>query len=223
MKKSKKRSVKKVGKKSKVLMKNRTMEELYEDFKHTAIEGLSTGSEPDKIVEQGAAKLKEYWGAEDEYERAEIEEGLQEIAYKYNQAMTLETNLGVINGIDAKLAPMAHAVIKELKGQYKIETPQDKAYIQLAASAICRYHSNMRHFEGWKKQNFNSHERIACMGMLSRDADKAFRQYHSVIQYFEAKNKPPLKVSVNAKTAFIAQNQQNVATNPKKDENNECQ
>jgi hypothetical protein len=211
-------------KKTKAIQTTKNQEkedQIYLDsFKKTAINTSQLLVDPKTIEKEGAEMIKEYFGMRKGAKKDEFRKEIENKVIEYSKAMSLDTNIHALNGIDFKMGGMALQMISELKKEYDIKTPQDKAYLQIAVSAFCRYHSNMNEFKRWKNHDWNSHERCAYMGMLSKDADKAFRQYHSIIQYFEAKKNPPLHVNVKTKTAFIAQNQQNIATNQDQDENN---
>lgn len=196
-------------------------EEIYiESFKRTATDIYQLTVDPKAVAKKGGEMIQKYFEMKDEAKKKEFRKELEEKVIEYSKAMSLDTNIHALNGINLKMSGMAMEMIRQLQKEYEIKTPQDKAYLQIAVSAFCRYHSNMNAFESWKSPEYLSNERANFMGMLSKDADKAFRQYHSIIQYFEAKKNPPIVLNVKTQTVFIAQNQQNVATNLKQNENN---
>ncbi len=219
---AKSKKTKALQKKEKQLKKlEKKKEGIYIDsFKKTAMENYQLTADPKAIEKKGGEMIEKYFKMKKGAKKDEFRKELEDQVIEYGKAMSLDTNIHALNGIDFKMSGMALQMIRELTKECEIKTPQDKAYLQIAVSAFCRYHSTMNEFQSWKSPRYLSHEVSSLLGTLSKEADRAFRQYHSIIQYFEAKKNPPLIVNVKTKTAFIAQNQQNVATNPKQDENN---
>lgn len=200
----------------KVLTRKEELKILVDDFKELSVEVCRSTFDPKMIVKEGVKALELYRKSEDK--NGELEANLNRLMTDYAIANNLETDLLLVNGIDDQYRSVALEFIHGLRKQYKVSTPQDRAYLQMAVVAYCRYHSNMRQYDSWKNHDFNSHERVAYMNMLSKDADRAFRQYHAVIQFFEVKQNPKIQVNVKANTAFVAQTQQNVANpNPSTD------
>lgn len=189
-------------------------------FKKFATKNYQLAIDPQLLSKKGGEMFKQYRQMNDGPEKDEFEEKLNEKMIEYSKAMSLDTKIHALNGIDLKLGGMALEMMRQLEAEYEISSPQDKGYVQIAVSAFCRYHSIMNEFQCWKSPQYLSHEVASLLGTLSKEADRAFRQYNTVIQYFEAKKNPPIVLNVKTNTAFIAQNQQNVANNQDKDENN---
>lgn len=210
-KKQSKQQVQKVNANSKELTNQESLEKNINFFKESALLNKGYGHSPEELAEKGGRKLQESrnnWKGLSKEEKKYAKSEIHTILATYSKAISLETNINMLNGIDPEQRGMAMDMIEHLKKEYALEKPQDKVYLQIAVSAICRYHSNMSEFECWKRHDWNSHERATYMGMLSKDADKAFRQYNSIIQYFEEKKQPQIKINVKANNAFVAQNQQ---------------
>lgn len=204
------------------LSKKVSLELMIKEFKEIVLYDVKLNSDSSNIAEKGGKILQKFFKA-NKAQRKEFEDEINEIGAKYAAAMSLQTNYHMIDSIDKNLRSMGIEMAKDLTKQYEIKTVQDKAYLQLAINAFCRFLSNSMQFETWKKHEFNSHERVSYMSMLSKDTDKAMRQFHSIIQYFEAKEQPSLTVNIKTKNAFVAQNQQNIANNSKQHEINDKQ
>lgn len=210
-KKQFKQELQEYKKTTKKLTKQDELQEKIKEFKNIAISLAGYGVSSEEIAEKGGKqiqKLHENQGNLSDEEKHSVESEIKDTLALYNKANSLNTSVNMLNAIEPEQRGMAIEIIKELKQEYCVKKAQDKIYLQIATNAICRYYSNMSDFEHWKRHDWNSHERVAYMGMLSKDTDKAFRQYNSVIQYFEGKKQPPIKVNVKANNAFVAQNQQ---------------
>lgn len=182
-----------------------------EQFKRNSLKGFYYDQDPEKIAEAGSKLLRKYKDSDGEADEETITE-LNEHGRKYINAHSLDTDMIPLECMSYGFGGFAITTLKELRAQYNIETPQDKMYLHMAVNAMVRYHSNLKEMECWKSPRYLSHECNGLITALSKDADRAFRQYHTIIQHFEAKQQPPLKVNIKAKNAFVAQNQQNIAS-----------
>lgn len=202
------------------LTKKDELERLSKAFKAVALMDSPFLEDPKAIVEKGAKQIQKYFdlGEQDEQTKQDLEKYIR----SYSKVRNLDTHVLLSRGVDPEHLPMVLGVIDELTAEYEVKKPQDKAYVQMAALAYSRYISNLDEYNQWKNHEYNSNERVGYMNMVSKDIDRAFRQYNAVINYFEMKKRPPLQVTVKANTAFVAQNQQNLSSsNPLDDEIND--
>lgn len=204
------------------LTKKDELEKSIKAFKAISLEQSFIKNHPDETLRLGAEKLKQLF--QTDFKDEVLKKELETYMAKYAESKTLDTNLLLTVSVEEEHLPMVLDVIAQLTEEYKVVSPQDKAHVQMAAMAYSRYISDLYQFNSWKHHEYNSHERVEYMNMVSKDMDRAFRQYHAVVQYLEAKKNPPLLVNIKANTAFIAQNQQNVASsNQTLDETNDPQ
>jgi hypothetical protein len=172
------------------------------------------------IEKRGMDILTKLTNAKDDTEKKILFQQLCREAIRYRSAKSLDTNTLFVRSVDSEFIDMAVAMIESLKQIYNISTNLGKAQVQIAVLAFCRYQSNMAKFELIKASEACSNESLSYMKILSKDSDRAFRQWESAIRQLEFGVRPPINLNVKAKNVFMAQNQQNIP-NHNQGENNE--
>ena len=175
------------------------------------------------IAEKGAKILMGYNHVKDKGAKKKLFADFCNLIQQYNVSSSLDNGYLLMKSMDEKISPMAFEMLDELKNQYKIETVQDKAYLQLCVSAFCRYQIDMIKYESVSARENLSRTELDHINILLKDVDRAFRQFESAIRYFDSRNKPSINLNIKMGDAFIAQNQQNISNKTDDDEKNERQ
>lgn len=99
-------------------------------------------------------------------------------------------------------------MINQLIAEYDCNTATEKMLAQTAGWAYCRMIEYSYKLNGVTRQEFISHEKNGLYSLLSKEVDRATRQYLMAINTLKHFKQPPLNVTLKTNNAFVAQNQQ---------------
>lgn len=109
----------------------------------------------------------------------------------------------------------AKNLCRELIKDYACETTAEKALAEAAAAAFMRYLDASRRLNNVFDVDIHiTPNKTAYMAMLSKERDRSHRQYLATIISIKQHKAPPIEMTIRAKTAFIAGNQQINGGNP---------
>jgi hypothetical protein len=107
---------------------------------------------------------------------------------------------------DYQLLTINHTA--ELVEEYNCQTPSEKMLAHIAATALARHLDYSEELRSCRAIEWHSSQHNGYYSMISKESDRACRQYLSLIMSLQQIKKPAMEVNVTAKTAFIAENQQ---------------
>ncbi len=117
--------------------------------------------------------------------------------------------------------PLVIEFANNLIEEYKCQTASEKSLANIAATAYVRILQYSRKFNDHSCEGYISSEKNGYFNVLSKEIDRAFRQFQSSVAMLKQMKTPAIQVSVKTKTAFIAENQQiNAMTDDDKQDNN---
>ncbi|MBU0976354.1 hypothetical protein KJ918_06145 [Patescibacteria group bacterium] len=128
-----------------------------------------------------------------------------------NSSMLVET-------VGQNYRPFITNFVNTLIDEYECVTPSEKALTQIAASAYVRMIMASKKLNDAHYYEYLSHERNGYLASLSKEVDRASRQFVHTVQTLKQLKSPPLKINVKTKAAYIAQNQQLIDNRGKTDE-----
>jgi len=96
----------------------------------------------------------------------------------------------------------------QLQKEYDCQTPSEFALVEIIANSYARILDYSRAFNNCQNIEFVSGEKNGYYTMLSKEVDKANRQFISALTTLKHIKSPGFDITVKAKTAFVAQNQQ---------------
>lgn len=135
-----------------------------------------------------------------------------ELAEKAVFALGFENDYTLTETIDEKYRPMAIELRRQLIRDFNCRTYAEKVLVDSIVGGYMRTLRCARVFNNCTHREFLSEVNNAYMANASKEMDRAQRQLTTAYQLLVQLKRPPLKVQVKAKTAFVAQNQQlNVA------------
>jgi len=135
------------------------------------------------------------------------------------KALSLDTGHILIESILEDYRGLAFQMKMDLHKEFDCKTASEKAMVDLAVS------SYIRHIFLSKKLTYNQsfesyyHEINGYFNVISKEIDRAHRQFITAIESLRVMKQPALKVSVKTNNAFIGEKQQfnnNVKTNEPK-------
>ncbi len=124
--------------------------------------------------------------------------------------LSLDTKYIMIDSVHKDYTSFALDFAEQLEREFDVKTASEKSLVQSAVSAYCR----VMRFSTVLNQNFPPSlfpESLRLTEVVTKEIDRANRQYLTCLQVLEQKKRPPMKVNVRTNTAFIAENQQNIA------------
>ena len=107
-------------------------------------------------------------------------------------------------GYKAFVANFALDLIKE----YQCKTSSEKALAQIIASAHTRILEYSRQLTACQKDSSYSNKRAGFYSMISKEIDRANRQFIAALTTLKQLKAPSFEINVKTKAAFVAQNQQ---------------
>ncbi len=92
--------------------------------------------------------------------------------------------------------------------EYKCKTSYEKALVHLVVGSYAKYLEYSKFFNTCRKIEYLTKEKVDYYSMIAKEADRAHRSFISALTTLQQIKSPPIKVSVKANTAFVAENQQ---------------
>ncbi len=107
-----------------------------------------------------------------------------------------------------KYRPLAIDYARKLSKEYNCTTPSEKGLVELIAGSYIRYIEYSKAFNNAMRLDYLSNEKTGYYTMLSKEIDKAYRQYLNGLSMLRQIKNPPPEWNIKANNAYIAQNQQ---------------
>lgn len=136
----------------------------------------------------------------------EIMEDLNKSLSKIAYALSIETGYALLDGIEERYRGLALEIKQALIVEFECKTIAEKTLIDLAVSSYIRnitYTKRMENNQKYIGQQYDSYRNY-----LSREVDRAHRQYISALESLRLIKQPALKVNVKTQNAFISEKQQ---------------
>lgn len=134
------------------------------------------------------------------------------------------SHYGLVESVPENYRPMIIEQSRQLISEYNCTTTSEKQLAELAGMAYVRALVAAKRFNGCiAVSEYISDDRTRYLAVLSKELDRAHRQYLSALATLKQIKAPALEINVKAKTAFVAQNQQINAHNTPFSTNNENQ
>lgn len=128
-----------------------------------------------------------------------------------NSTLTVESGINAMQGIEEAQHCFAVRMCEELEKEYEARTYSEKMLVQTAVIAYCRMQEHIRYYRAYSNAEYLTPIKAKYLSAFGKEIDRCSRQYTTALQTLKNLKQPPLKVCVTAKTAFVAQNQQNNA------------
>lgn len=145
-----------------------------------------------------------------------------DILLEVEMAYGLENHFPLLQLVAKRYMPLVIEFAKQLTIEYDCKTPSERALVQITVIAYAK----ILEFTGRLSDNLNandpwlSHEKNGLKSVLGKELDRANRRFITALTTLKQLKAPSLEISVKAKTAFVAQNQQiNATNNPNTKEN----
>ncbi len=188
---------------SKAVVRKETIEETEEFLKSL----VGTSTDPKYLLEKVNKAMNAYISS-DEKDKEDKLQALNEQVNKVFPAYALDNHTLASETVSERLQPMVRKMATDLVAEYDCKSSSEKALAQMVASSYGRYlqyakfYQNVMHIEWLSTEKTRHYESIA------KEADKAHRQFITALTTLRQLKSPPPTIKVNAKQAFVAENQQ---------------
>lgn len=135
---------------------------------------------------------------------------------KFRKALTLyglDTHFPLEETVAERYRPLVMEFSRKLIQDYNCQTAGEKALAEVIVSAYARILTYSRQLGGATQTISFTKVHVELYSMLSKELDRANRHFITALTTLKQLKAPSLEISVKAKTAFVAQNQQINATN----------
>lgn len=125
-------------------------------------------------------------------------------------AYSLDSGHALMESIEKKYKPLALQMKKELIEEFDCKSASEKALVDQIVNSHIRKLSYSMSLEAHRDPEFMSQIKTSYMDFLSREIDRAHRQFISALETLKSFKQPEINLMLNiqSKNAFIAKNQQ---------------
>ncbi len=177
-----------------------------QEMRTNVLPHFTTGNEPDDILKKLNAKLAE---AVDKKGVISPDAETQKLFTAATMILGLDNHHALIMAVKEDYRSLAIEFANNLNKEYVCNTPSEKALSQVAVNAYLRLLDDARRYNNCSDAGeYISEVRTKHLAMLSKQMDRANRQFISALSSLKQLKNPPMEFTVKAKTAFISQNQQ---------------
>lgn len=173
-------------------------------------------------IDSKAIQLLEDIENADEKDRARLQEQNAETIDQFIKLHEFDKHFLLAESLPQKYRAMSVEMAKSLIREHNCTTTTEKSLVEVIVSTFCRVlHIGSlmsAELDGGSiplNQNF-----INYFNFLSKELDKANRQYLTALTTLQQLKSPPMKVSLKAQTAIVGQNQQFNSIEKDQNENN---
>lgn len=147
-----------------------------------------------------------------EKEKKEVLEKLNKKTLEVLFALEPDTHIGLMETFYSQYRGLAKEFSTQVIKEYDCVTSMEKALAEIIVNAYIRVIDNSRRLNNDLGDPSGGHpiseNRTKYLAMLSKQIDRANRQFLNSLIILKQLKMPAIEMSIKAKTAFVAQNQQ---------------
>lgn len=192
----------------KSLEKGYTAEAFKNLVKRSILIGMDTADNHNKFNDLTKKKI----ASGSDKEREDIQKELDEIGVETAKALTLDTKYHLVGSVTSNQVSYALEMCRELESEFGIKAASEKALVQMAVISYMRYLECSKQFKHIGSVEYLTHEKAYFYSIYSKDIDRSYRQYTTALAMLNQARQKVVSVKINAQTAFIAENQQNIGS-----------
>jgi hypothetical protein len=161
--------------------------------------------------------IPNYYNEKNKKKKDEIWEKLREASGDVMYGLETETHVLLMESVDRNYMLLAKDFSDQIIKDYSCTTSIEKALAEVITNAYIRILDNSRRLNNELNADQITQNRNIYFANLSKQLDRAHRQFDSAIFSLRQLKQPNVEVSVKATNAFLSQNQQiNVNENNEK-------
>ncbi len=134
------------------------------------------------------------------------EEGMLKSIGELSMTFSQETGYVLMNSLENDYHGLAFQMKKDLQQEFNCIKPSEKALVDIIVNAYVRKLTYSNKME--RNQKYLGSEQDGYRNYLSKELDRAHRQFLSALETLKAIQQPAMKVNIKTNTAFVGENQQ---------------
>lgn len=173
-----------------------------QEVKKLVLDCAKTSIDPDVLLEMFANEYLPRIGAKDNSKKQEMNEKISELSLAFSS----ETGYMLMKAVNEEHRGLALQMKRDLQEEFACKTVSEKMLVDLMVNAYIkklRYSDKMEH-----NQQYIGHKYDSYRGYLSKEIDRAYRQFLSALETLKFMKQPAMKVNIKTNTAFVGENQQ---------------
>lgn len=134
------------------------------------------------------------------------EKELTKEVIEISQALGVETGFAIMNSVGDKYYGLAKEIKRNLQKEFNCRSYSEKMLVDLAIGSYIsklNYTSLLRQNQTSAGSDYNGYRNF-----VSKEIDRAHRQFISVIETLKFMKQPSMKVNIKTNNAFVGENQQ---------------
>lgn len=158
--------------------------------------------DPNVILKKFADEYLSLINADDNSKDQEINEKISELSLAFSS----ETGYMLMKAVNEEYRGLALQMKRDLQEEFSCKSFSEKMLVDLMVNAYIkklRYSDKMEH-----NQQYIGHKYDSYRCYLSKEIDRAYRQFLSALETLKAMKQPAMKVSIKTSTAYVGENQQ---------------
>lgn len=187
---------------TKTIKKVMTIEEVKRAVKSCAI----ASGDPKEVLKRFGKTLTEW--RDTKKPSKELTDRMHSQAAQALQTVALETHYLAAEVVGENYRTFVIDLTNQLIEEYQCGTASEKTIAENIAISYGRVLELSRATTSMARQEYTTHEKNVYYSVLSKELDRAQRQFTSSLLVLKQMKSPTLEVNIKAGTAFIAQNQQ---------------
>lgn len=143
-----------------------------------------------------------YTGKYDE----KTKEGMLKSIEELSATFSLDTGYILMRSVDGNYHGLASQMKRDLQEEFDCKKPSEKALVDIIVNAYVRklvYSNKMENNQKYVGAKYDGYRNY-----LSKELDRAHRQFLSALETLKAIQQPAMKVNIKTNTAFVGENQQ---------------
>ncbi len=174
------------------------------DAKDFIISSTKAISDPDENLARFAEKYLPvvHTGKYDQ----KTKEGMHKSIEELSATFSLDTGYILMRSVDGNYHGLASQMKRDLQGEFDCKKPSEKALVDIIVNAYVRklvYSNKMENNQKYVGAQYDGYRNY-----LSKELDRAHRQFLSALETLKAIQQPAMNVSIKTNTAFVGENQQ---------------
>jgi hypothetical protein len=142
---------------------------------------------------------------------------LQKLISSALYAYEAESHIALLESFSERFRGGIKVICKQFISDFDCKTATEKILAETAAIAFGRYLDASRRLNNCLDvDNYITPNKTAYMAMLSKERDRAHRQYLSTVSSLKQLKAPPIDIQIKTTNAYVSQNQLNVSEEAKK-------
>ncbi len=173
-----------------------------QEAKRLILKRAKVSVDPEVILKKFSDEYLPLINAKDNSKEKEVTELISELSLAFSS----ETGHMLMKAVNEEYRGLALQMKRDLQEEFDCMSFSEKMLVDLMVNAYIkklRYSDKMEH-----NQQYIGHKYDSYRCFLSKEIDRAYRQFLSALETMRVMKQPAMKVNIKTNTAFVGENQQ---------------